>query len=428
MVTVGGLDGGAGLGVRLRGHARSVSARGGRRYRRPVWWSAAAPRQVVRRPVVAVRRPALTACCPLDRMLSSIRRGGVMSDRQARPSRRLRHPRRLGDRPRHGLARPHRPRDPDRRPHRRPCAVSGACASGPTCALDALRPEDSSLLILPGADLWDTADDLAPFARTARAFLDAGVPVAAICGATAGLAREGLLDDRDHTSAISFYLAATGYAGGGRYVEADAVTDGGLITAGPHRARRLRPGDPPAPRGLRGGGAGRLVPAVPRLRPGGESLRAVLERGRPRSEPGAAGPVQPQRARGGSGSTASSSPSRRSWPGPPGSPPPGGRCSARCSVSRCRSPASPARWASPGRASSASPTAGGARAGRSTGRTPPTAGPSSSRRPTRGVPRSGGSTRGTRRSPTGWPRRSGRRNSPKPYGCSNGCQRCWTSS
>ncbi|MFI5572270.1 type 1 glutamine amidotransferase family protein [Streptomyces sp. NPDC051740] len=100
-------------------------------------------------------------------------------------------------------------------------------------ALDELRPEDSALLILPGADRWDEGDDLAPFARTARAFLDAGVPVAAICGATAGLAREGLLDERAHTSAVSFYLAATGYAGGDRYVEADAVTDGNLVTAGP---------------------------------------------------------------------------------------------------------------------------------------------------------------------------------------------------
>ncbi|MEU4999643.1 DJ-1/PfpI family protein [Streptomyces sp. NPDC021622] len=103
----------------------------------------------------------------------------------------------------------------------------------PDLTLAELRPEDSSLLILPGADLWDTGDDLAPFARTARAFLDAGVPVAAICGATAGLAREGLLDDRAHTSAVSFYLAATGYKGGERYVDADAVIDGGLITAGP---------------------------------------------------------------------------------------------------------------------------------------------------------------------------------------------------
>ncbi|MFF2214947.1 type 1 glutamine amidotransferase family protein [Streptomyces antibioticus] len=114
-----------------------------------------------------------------------------------------------------------------------PVTSIGGLRVRPDLALDDVRPEDGALLILPGADLWDTSDDLAPFARTARAFLAAGTPVAAICGATAGLAREGLLDDRDHTSAVSFYLAATGYDGGGRYVEKDAVTDRGLITAGP---------------------------------------------------------------------------------------------------------------------------------------------------------------------------------------------------
>ncbi|MFH8493671.1 type 1 glutamine amidotransferase family protein [Streptomyces coeruleorubidus] len=114
-----------------------------------------------------------------------------------------------------------------------PITSIGGLRIQPGTALDDVRPEDSSLLILPGADLWDTSGDLAPFARKARAFLEAGVPVAAICGATAGLAREGLLDDRSHTSAVSFYLAATGYAGGERYVETDAVTDGNLVTAGP---------------------------------------------------------------------------------------------------------------------------------------------------------------------------------------------------
>ncbi|MEU2281414.1 DJ-1/PfpI family protein [Streptomyces sp. NPDC013178] len=114
-----------------------------------------------------------------------------------------------------------------------PVTSVGGLRVQPDLALADVRPEGGALLILPGADLWDTTDDLAPFARTARAFLDAGTPVAAICGATAGLAREGLLDDRAHTSAVSFYLAATGYAGGDRYVDADAVTDGDLITAGP---------------------------------------------------------------------------------------------------------------------------------------------------------------------------------------------------
>ncbi|WP_432119679.1 type 1 glutamine amidotransferase family protein [Streptomyces sp. bgisy032] len=118
-------------------------------------------------------------------------------------------------------------------PSTAPVTSIGGLRVQPDLALADVHPEDSALLILPGADLWDTGDDLVPFARTARAFLDAGVPVAAICGATAGLAREGLLDDRDHTSAVSFYLAATGYAGAARYVETDAVTDGNLVTAGP---------------------------------------------------------------------------------------------------------------------------------------------------------------------------------------------------
>ncbi|MGW6464013.1 DJ-1/PfpI family protein [Streptomyces rubiginosohelvolus] len=122
---------------------------------------------------------------------------------------------------------------------REPVTTMGGLRVQPDLALDELRAQDSALLILTGAAGWDTGETLAPFARTARTFLDAGVPVAAICGATAGLAREGLLDDRAHTSAVSFYLAAMGYAGGERYVEVDAVTDAGvdgtgrLITAGP---------------------------------------------------------------------------------------------------------------------------------------------------------------------------------------------------
>ncbi|MGX1975751.1 DJ-1/PfpI family protein [Streptomyces kronopolitis] len=116
----------------------------------------------------------------------------------------------------------------------RPVTTMGGQRITPDLALDALHPGDSALLILPGARLWDTGTELAPFADKAREFLAAGVPVAAICGATAGLARAGLLDDRAHTSGAAGYLAAQpGYRGAGHYREADAVRDGGLITAGP---------------------------------------------------------------------------------------------------------------------------------------------------------------------------------------------------
>ncbi|MEU8825933.1 DJ-1/PfpI family protein [Streptomyces sp. NPDC048636] len=105
----------------------------------------------------------------------------------------------------------------------------------PDLTLEELRPRDSAMLILPGAGAWEGDPEMARFTGAAREFLAAGVPVAAICGATAGLAREGLLDGREHTSAAAEFLAATGYRGGDHYREADAVTDGksGLITAGP---------------------------------------------------------------------------------------------------------------------------------------------------------------------------------------------------
>jgi putative intracellular protease/amidase len=113
-----------------------------------------------------------------------------------------------------------------------PVTTMGGMRVVPDQTLAALDPAASDLLVLPGADLWDEGrgDE---FAAAAGRFLAAGVPVAAICGATAGLARAGLLDGRRHTSAAPEYLAATGYAGGEHYVDERAVVDGDLVTAGP---------------------------------------------------------------------------------------------------------------------------------------------------------------------------------------------------
>ncbi len=105
----------------------------------------------------------------------------------------------------------------------------------PDLVLAELTPNDSAMLVLPGSSGWDDgAVDADRWAGAAQRFLGCGIPVAAICGATYGLGARGLLDDRDHTSAAEEYLAmAPGYHGGGRYLDADAVNDGGLITAGP---------------------------------------------------------------------------------------------------------------------------------------------------------------------------------------------------
>jgi putative intracellular protease/amidase len=113
-----------------------------------------------------------------------------------------------------------------------PVTTMGGVRLLPDALLADLDPAGGDLLVLPGADLWDAGGG-AGFAAAAGRFLAAGVPVAAICGATAGLARAGLLDHRRHTSAAAEYLAMTGYAGGAHYVDERAVVDGDLITAGP---------------------------------------------------------------------------------------------------------------------------------------------------------------------------------------------------
>jgi putative intracellular protease/amidase len=115
---------------------------------------------------------------------------------------------------------------------REPVTTMGGLHIMPDMLLADIDPADSNLIILPGSDMWDAGGGTAFVAAAAR-FLDAGVPVAAICGATAGLARAGLLDKRRHTSAAAGYLMATGYAGGDYYVDERAVVDGNLITAGP---------------------------------------------------------------------------------------------------------------------------------------------------------------------------------------------------
>jgi putative intracellular protease/amidase len=113
-----------------------------------------------------------------------------------------------------------------------PIRTMGGIRVEPNALLTELDPGQSELLVLPGAEMWDAGGGEA-FAAAAVRFLESGVPVAAICGATVGLARAGLLDDRNHTSASAEYLEMTGYAGRDRYVDERAVVDGDLITAGP---------------------------------------------------------------------------------------------------------------------------------------------------------------------------------------------------
>jgi len=111
-----------------------------------------------------------------------------------------------------------------------PVKTAGGLRVLPDLALDKLKPRQSALLVLPGGTAWDRKKNKEA-AQLAGDFLAEGVPVAAICGATAGLARAGLLDDVPHTSNSKDYLAATGYRGAAFYRQKPAVRSGNLITA-----------------------------------------------------------------------------------------------------------------------------------------------------------------------------------------------------
>ena len=113
---------------------------------------------------------------------------------------------------------------------REPVMSAGGLTIVPDLQLADLEPTQSALLILPGSDSW-ARGYFGEAIEKASAFLAAEVPVAAICGATAGLAIGGLLDNRPHTSNAREYLQALGYGGGAFYQDQRVVTDGNLITA-----------------------------------------------------------------------------------------------------------------------------------------------------------------------------------------------------
>ena len=116
-------------------------------------------------------------------------------------------------------------------PTREPVTTMGGLRIVPDLSLAELSAERSAMLILPGSDAYEAGQEQAVLEKAIE-LERAGVPIAAICGATAGLARIGLLDTRTHTSNAREYLTyQPGYGGAAHYREAKAVCDRGVITA-----------------------------------------------------------------------------------------------------------------------------------------------------------------------------------------------------
>jgi putative intracellular protease/amidase len=114
-----------------------------------------------------------------------------------------------------------------------PVRSMGGLTVLPDVTVEQVAPEQIRLLLLPGGDQWEAGGPDPRLAEVLSSTMDAGSPVAAICGATLGVVRAGLLRGRKHTSNGLDYLRAqvAGYAAESDYVDQLAVRDRGLITA-----------------------------------------------------------------------------------------------------------------------------------------------------------------------------------------------------
>lgn len=114
-----------------------------------------------------------------------------------------------------------------------PITTMGGLKILPDIELDEFRIENAEALILPGGNTWaETIHE--PILKISEQCLKENILVAAICGATMGLARKGLLDSLWHTSNDLEYLkmVCSNYKGEKYYKNEPAVTDGKLITSG----------------------------------------------------------------------------------------------------------------------------------------------------------------------------------------------------
>lgn len=114
-----------------------------------------------------------------------------------------------------------------------PVRSMGGITVLPSKTIADVDPANVAVFMLPGGDRWER-EPIEPELASALNGLDAaGVPIAAICGATVAVARLGLLRGRRHTSNGLEYLRAhvPGYSAADRYVDDPAVRDDKLITA-----------------------------------------------------------------------------------------------------------------------------------------------------------------------------------------------------
>lgn len=113
-----------------------------------------------------------------------------------------------------------------------PIVTMGGLKVLPEITIDEFNIESNDLLILPGGNTWTSIGHEKILEKSKEA-LEQGSIVAAICGATLGLAKTGLLDFRNHTSNDLEFLKMVipNYSGEKYYKMEAAVNDENLVTA-----------------------------------------------------------------------------------------------------------------------------------------------------------------------------------------------------
>lgn len=102
----------------------------------------------------------------------------------------------------------------------------------PDLLIDDIVVNETSVLILPGADTWNNPHHNTIIEKASE-FLSLGATVCAICGATTALANYGLLDNHPHTSNGPGFLemVSPNYKGQSFYIDKPSVANNNLITA-----------------------------------------------------------------------------------------------------------------------------------------------------------------------------------------------------
>lgn len=115
---------------------------------------------------------------------------------------------------------------------KKPVKTIGGLTIVPDCTLEEMDDENAGALILPGAENW-AKEEHKVILEKALIYIEKGILVGALCGATLALAELSVLDRFRHTSNAMEYLTmfSKQYRGQELYVDSQAVIDKNLVTA-----------------------------------------------------------------------------------------------------------------------------------------------------------------------------------------------------